>query len=83
MRDDRSESSPLDQAAGTASQAAQTAGQVKKQSIRQNREQMQHKKQLIHHRQPMPRLLLRKAVQQRLVQQQEQPLQVHWEQWSV
>lgn len=30
MRDDRSESSPLDQAAGTASQAAQTAGQVKK-----------------------------------------------------
>lgn len=27
MRDDRSESSPLDQAAGTASQAAQTAGQ--------------------------------------------------------
>lgn len=83
MRDDRSESSPLDQAAGTASQAAQTAGQVKKRSIRQNREQKQHKKQLIHHRQPMPRLLLRKAVQQRLVQQQEQPLQVHWEQWSV
>lgn len=83
MRDDRSESSPLDQAAGTASQAAQTAGQVKKAVNQAKQGAKQHKKQLIHHRQPMPRLLLRKAVQQRLVQQQEQPLQVHWEQWSV